>query len=173
MKPELFEKLGRLKTLLAQMDITSRVAFAERVRSKLPPEALVMTDGEPFSIENLLGVGLAAPVVSTREEFCHMVGLYEGGYRSELRRLVYHGCVGSENWSKEIRRLYHNVRAHAMDVIPPELLDTVEIQSEQVPERRPQRQLAREMASFASPEETWKESAAPAVAAPMTVPAAD
>jgi hypothetical protein len=158
MKPELFEKLGRLKTLLAQMDITSRVAFAERVRSKLPPEALVTSDGEPFSIENLLGVGLAAPVVSSRDEFCHMTGLYDGGYKSELRRCVYHGCQGSENWAKEIRRLYHFVRAHAMDVLPPELLEEVEPQPQSIPERRPQRQLAREVALFAVPDDAWKES---------------
>jgi|SRR5271165_5059401 len=160
MKPELFEKLGRLKSLLGQMDITSRIVFAEKVRSKLPPEALVMTDGQPFSIENLLAVGLAAPAVSNRNDFCNMIGLYEGGYKSELRKLIYHGCQGSENWAKEIRRLYYFVCQYAMDVLPPELLEEVEPEPAPapIPERRPQRQLAREMALFAVPDDAWKES---------------
>src|ERR1700682_2816564 len=92
MKPESFEKLTRLKSIIGQMSIADKVAFVAEVSGKLSPDMLKTSDGNhPYSEENILSVGLGALVADDRDEFERITGFYGSGYQSELRRGLYHG----------------------------------------------------------------------------------
>jgi hypothetical protein len=129
MEAELFEKLTRLKRILWQMSIAEKVAFVTQIRNKLPSDALKTLDGtHAFSEENLLCVGLATLSVDNRDDFEHMAGMYGGGYKSDIRRGVYHGKgdIPGSPWRKDIRRLYRLIKEHAGDVQLPEVKEVPE-----------------------------------------------
>jgi hypothetical protein len=129
MEAELFGKLTRLKRILWQMSIADKVAFVTEIRNKLPSDALKTLDGtHVFSEENLLCVGLATLSVDNRDDFEHMAGMYGGGYKSDLRRGVYHGKgdIPGSPWRKDIRRLYRLIKEHAGDVQLPEVKEVPE-----------------------------------------------
>ena len=123
MKPESFEKLTRLKSIIGQMSIADKVAFVAEVSSKLPPDMLKTSDGKhTYSEENILSVALGALVADDRDEFERITGFYGGGYQSALRRGLYHGKgeIPSKDWQREIRRLYHLIKAISADLkLPP------------------------------------------------------
>jgi hypothetical protein len=114
METALFEKLGLLKSVIGQMSISDKVKFAGEVASKLTPERLKFEDeSHEFCEENLLVVGLVSRVTTDRNEFEAICGMYEGGYKSDLRKGIYQGCdVPLKVWRKEIRRLWHNVKGN-------------------------------------------------------------
>lgn len=92
------------------MSIADKMAFVAEVTSKLPPEALKTSDAQhAYSEENVLCVGLGVFVAADRVEFEHIGGFYATGYRSELRKGLYHGKgnIPNKEWRREIRRLYH------------------------------------------------------------------
>ena len=92
MTPESFEKLTRLKSIVGQMSIADKVAFTTEVSAKLQPDMLKTSDGKhPYSEENILSVALGALIADNRGEFEHITGFYGTGYKSELRRGLYHG----------------------------------------------------------------------------------
>jgi hypothetical protein len=124
MTPELFAKLTLLKQIIGQMSISEKMAFVAEVTSKLPPEALKTSDGQhAYSEENLLAVGLLTLVADNRDEFERIGGFYGAGYRSELRKGLYHGKgeIPSKDWQREIRRLYHLIKANSAGLKLPEL----------------------------------------------------
>jgi hypothetical protein len=103
------------------MSMRDKVAFVTTVSSGLTPDMLKTIDGQhTFSEENILSVALGAAVTDDRDEFEHMAGMYEGGYRSALREGLYHGrgAIPLGQWRKEIRRLYHIIRQHAEVKLP-------------------------------------------------------
>lgn len=114
MNPELFEKLGRLKQTEKQMNLREKAKFVSGLVAKLPAEALKTSDGfYTFSDETLFAAGLTASFANTRDEFERMAGLYATGYRSELRKGLFRGRgeIPLKGWQKEIRRLYHLIKA--------------------------------------------------------------
>jgi hypothetical protein len=123
MKPESFQKLTHLKGVIGQMSIAEKVAFIADVSGKLQPDMLVTSDGShPYSEENILSVALGALVADDRDEFERITGFYGGGYQSALRRGLYHGKgeIPSKDWQREIRRLYHVIKAISADLkLPP------------------------------------------------------
>jgi hypothetical protein len=124
MSPEMFAKLTRLKGIIGQMSLAEKMAFVADVRSKLPPEALKTSDGNhSFSEENVLAVALLTLVADNREEFVRISGFYGTGYRSELRRGLYHGKgeIPSKDWQREIRRLHHLIKEVIGELKLPEL----------------------------------------------------
>jgi hypothetical protein len=124
MKPESFEKLTCLKKVIGQMSIAEKVAFVAEVSGKLQPEMLKTSDSQhPFSEENMLAVALLVLVADDREEFERIGGFYGGGYRSELRKGLYHGKgeIPSKDWQREIRRLYHMIKQNSTDLKLPQL----------------------------------------------------
>jgi hypothetical protein len=124
MKPESFEKLTRLKRVVGQMSIAEKVAFVAEVSGKLQPDMLKTSDGKhTYSEENILSVALGALVADDRDEFERTTGFYGGGYQSELRRGLYHGKgeIPSKDWQREIRRLYHVIKAISADLRLPQL----------------------------------------------------
>jgi hypothetical protein len=124
MKPESFEKLTHLKSIIGQMSIADKVAFVAEVSGKLQPEQLKTSDGKhSYSEENILSVALGVLVADNREEFGRITGFYGGGYQSELRKGLYHGKgeIPSKDWQREIRRLYHLIKAVSADLKLPEL----------------------------------------------------
>jgi hypothetical protein len=124
MSPESFAKLTLLKKIIGQMSLAEKMAFVADVRSKLPPEALKTSDGQyAYGEENLLAVGLLTLVADNRDEFGHIGGFYGAGYRSELRRGLYHGKRDTPNtdWQREIRRLHHLIKAVSSELTLPEL----------------------------------------------------
>jgi hypothetical protein len=124
MKAESFEKLTLLKGVIGQMSIAEKVAFGAEVSGKLQPEMLKTSDSQhPFSEENMLAVALLVLVVDDREEFERIGGFYGGGYRSELRKGLYHGKgeIPSKDWQREIRRLYHMIKQNSTDLKLPSL----------------------------------------------------
>ena len=62
-------------------------------------------------------------VADDREEFQHIAGFYATGYRSELRKGLYHGKgeIPSKEWQREIRRLYYLIKANSAGLKLPEL----------------------------------------------------
>jgi hypothetical protein len=126
MEADLFAKLTRLKKIVGQMSISDKLAYVAQIKSHLSPEMLKTSDGtHTFSEENILSVGLGAAVTQNRNEFEHIVGFYGGGYKSEIRRGMYHGKgeIPSQTWQREMRRLYYMIKQHAGDVPLPELQD--------------------------------------------------
>jgi hypothetical protein len=126
MEEKLFTKLTRLKKIIGQMSIADKLAFVAEISSRLTPEMLKTSDGSyTFSTENILSVGLGALVSDNRNEFGRITGFYEGGYKSEIRRGMYHGRGDTPHnvWAKEMRRLYHLINQHAGDVPLPEVQD--------------------------------------------------
>ena len=105
------------------MSIADKVAFVAEVSSKLPPDMLKTSDGKhTYSEENILSVALGALIADNRNEFERITGFYGGGYQSELRRGLYHGKgeIPSKDWQREIRRLYHLIKAISADLkLPP------------------------------------------------------
>jgi hypothetical protein len=124
MKPESFEKLTRLKSIIEQMSIADKVAFVGEVSGKLQPDMLKTEDGQHvFSAENILSVALVALVADNKDEFTSITGFYRTGYKSALRKGVYHGKgeIPDSTWCKEIRRLYHRIRAISAGLTLPPL----------------------------------------------------
>jgi hypothetical protein len=124
MTPESFAKLTLLKQVVGQMSLAEKMVFVAEVTSKLPPEALKTSDGKhAYSEENMLCVALLVLVADDREEFQHIGGFYGGGYRSELRKGLYHGKgeIPSKEWQREIRRLYYLIKAVSADLQLPQL----------------------------------------------------
>jgi len=124
MSPESFAKLTLLKKIIGQMSIAEKMAFIANVRSKLPPDALKTSDGQhPYREENFLAVALLTLVADDREEFERIGGFYGTGYRSELRRGLYHGNgeIPSKDWHKEIRRLRHLIKSVSSELKLPQL----------------------------------------------------
>jgi hypothetical protein len=124
MSPGSFAKLTLLKKIIGQMGIAEKMAFVAEVTSKLPAEALKTSDGQHvFSEENLLVVALLTLVADDREEFVRIGGFYGTGYRSELRRGLYHGKgeIPNKDWQKEIRRLHHLIKSVSSELKLPEL----------------------------------------------------
>lgn len=123
MEAELFEKLGVLKGVIGQMSLSDKMSFIALITSKLKPEQLKFEDGShEFSEENLLSVGLITRVTADRDEFERIGGLYGGGYQSDLRKGLYHGCGDTpiKIWRKEIRKLFHVVTESCADLqLPP------------------------------------------------------
>jgi hypothetical protein len=106
------------------MSLAEKMAFVADVRSKLPPEALKTSNGQhAYSEENLLAVALLTLVADDREEFERIGGFYGTGYRSELRRGLYHGKgdITSRDWQREIRRLHHLIKSVSGELKLPEL----------------------------------------------------
>ena len=62
-------------------------------------------------------------VAANRAEFEHIGGFYVAGYRSELRKGLYHGHGGIPNnvWGREIRRLYHLIKENSAGLMLPQL----------------------------------------------------
>ena len=126
MTPESFAKLTLLKKIIGQMSLADKMAFVAEVTSKLPPEALRTSDGNhPYSEENILAVALLMLVADGREEFGRIGGFYGTGYRSELRKGLYHGKgeIPSKEWQREIRRLYYLIKAVSAELKLPQLRD--------------------------------------------------
>jgi hypothetical protein len=124
MTPESFEKLCHLKKVIGQMSIADKITFVAEVSSKLSPDALKTSDGKhAFSEENILSVALLVLVADDKEEFQRIGGFYETGYRSELRKGLYHGKgdIPNKDWRKEIRRLYHLINAISAELKLPQL----------------------------------------------------
>jgi hypothetical protein len=124
MTPECFAKLTLLKKIIGQMGLAEKMAFVADVTSKLPPEALKTSDGQhAYSEENLLAVGLLALVADNRDEFGRIGGFYGTGYRSELRKGLYHGKGDLPNnyWQREIRRLHYLIKANSAELRLPQL----------------------------------------------------
>ena len=106
------------------MSLAEKMSFVAEVTSKLPPEALKTSDGEhAYSEENFLAVALLTLVADNKDEFGHIGGFYGTGYRSELRRGLYHGKgdIPSRDWQREIRRLHHLIKAVSGELKLPEL----------------------------------------------------
>jgi hypothetical protein len=124
MSPESFAKLTLLKQIIGQMSLSEKMTFVAEVTSKLPPEALKTSDGNhPYSEENFLAVALLALVANNKDEFGRIGGFYGTGYRSELRRGLYHGKgeIPNNIWQREIRRLYYSIKAISAGLKLPEL----------------------------------------------------
>jgi hypothetical protein len=124
MTPESFAKLTLLKQIIGQMSLAEKMAFVADLRSKLPPEALKTSNGQhAYSDENLLAVALLTLVADNVDEFGRIGGFYGTGYRSELRRGLYHGKGDLPNgeWRREIRRLHHLIKAVSGELRLPEL----------------------------------------------------
>jgi hypothetical protein len=62
-------------------------------------------------------------VADDREEFQRIGGFYGTGYRSELRKGLYHGRgdISNKDWQKEIRRLYHLIKDISSELKLPHL----------------------------------------------------
>jgi len=106
------------------MSLAEKMAFVADIRSKLPADALRTSDGQhAYSEENLLAVALLTLVAANRDEFGRIGGYYGTGYRSELRRGLYHGKgeIPNNVWQREIRRLYHLIKANSAELKLPEL----------------------------------------------------
>jgi hypothetical protein len=126
MTPESFAKLTLLKQIVGQMSLANKMAFVAEVTSKLPPEALKTSDGQhAYSEENFLAVALLTLVADNRDEFGRIGGFYGTGYRSELRKGLYHGKgeIHSKEWQREIRRLYYLIKAVSAELKLPQLRD--------------------------------------------------
>jgi hypothetical protein len=125
MESQLFEKLTRMKKIIGRMSINDKLTFVSQISNRLTPEMLKTSDGQPFTTENILAVGLAARFADNKDEFKRITGFYEGGYKSEIRRGMYHnrGSIPHNVWAKEMFRLYHRVKHHVGDVSPPEMQD--------------------------------------------------
>jgi hypothetical protein len=126
MTPESFAKLTLLKQIIGQMSLAEKMAFVAEVTSKLPPEALKTSDGQhTYRAENFLCVALLVLVADDREEFERIGGFYGTGYRSELRKGLYHGKgdIPSKEWQREIRRLYHLIKVNSAELKLPQLRD--------------------------------------------------
>jgi hypothetical protein len=124
MTPESFAKLTLLKQIIGQMSLAEKMAFVAEVTSKLPPEALKTSDGNhPYSEENILAVALLTLVAENVDEFGRIGGFYGTGYRSELRKGLYHGKGDLPNgeWRREIRRLHHLMKSVSSKLKLPEL----------------------------------------------------
>jgi hypothetical protein len=124
MTPESFAKLTLLKQTIGQMSLAEKMAFVADVRSKLPPDGLKTSDGQhAYSEENFLTVALLTLVAANRDEFVRIGGFYGTGYRSELRRGLYHGKgdIPNADWQREIRRLHHLIKAVSGELKLPEL----------------------------------------------------
>ena len=124
MTPESFEKLNRLKSIVGQMGSADKVAFATEVSAKLQPDILKTSDGKHrYSEENILSVGLGALVADNKNEFERITGFYGAGYKSELRKGLYHGKgdISNKDWRREIRRLYHLIKQNSAGLKLPSL----------------------------------------------------
>ena len=117
MKPELFEKLEKLKRDFHFMDFAAKAKFITELKARLPVEALSTTTGRAFSEDVLLSVGMTSAVTSRQDDFERALGLYGAGYRSRLREAVLSGKLEMSNneWRHEIRRLRHFLRASETD----------------------------------------------------------
>jgi hypothetical protein len=106
------------------MSLAERMDFVTEVASKLPPEALKTSDGQhAYSEENFLAVALLTLVADNVDEFGRIGGFYGTGYRSELRKCLYHGKgdLPNREWRREIRRLHHLIKAVRSELRLPEL----------------------------------------------------
>ena len=116
-----FQKLEKLKQVIGRMSLSTKMEFIAAVSGKLKPESLITSDGRRFSEENILAVGLIASVADNIREFESIGGFYGGGYKSELRKGLYHnqGGIPNSEWRKGIRKLYHHTKGIMADVALP------------------------------------------------------
>jgi hypothetical protein len=124
MRTDLFETLNLLKTYIRRMSIADKNLFVSHIPGKLHEQVLKTSDSNhTFSEENILSVGLGALVTNSRNEFEAICGFYGGGYQSDLRKGIYHGKgdIPNNQWRKEIRRLYRNIKEHIGNMTLPPL----------------------------------------------------
>jgi hypothetical protein len=97
-----------------------------RVKPKNNPTSAGVLGWEPRLLVRkppLSGAGALA--TTNRKDFEHLTGFYGNGYKSDIRRGMYHGKgeIPSQTWQREMRRLYFMIKQHAGDVPLRELQD--------------------------------------------------
>ena len=105
-------QINRVLVLILEMKTTTYALKATNPKLHGIPMIVFGLDANTAR-GGILSVALVALVADNKDEFTSITGFYRTGYKSALRKGVYHGKgdMPDSTWCKEIRRLYHRIRA--------------------------------------------------------------